>query len=64
MRRQNYAGMFTLRSDGRYMGYWHELDRDGLPKGKRHPIYDRDPEKLFQKIQDFFHKNASIRIVN
>lgn len=52
MKKPNYAAMFTLRSDGRYMGYWHELDRDGLPKGKRHPIYDRDPEKLFQKIRE------------
>ena len=52
MKKPNYAAMFTLRSDGRYMGYWHELDRDGLPKGKRHPIYDRDPERLYQKIQE------------
>lgn len=52
MKKLNYTDMFTLRADGRYMGYWHELDRDGKPKGKRHPIYDRDPEKLYQKIQD------------
>ena len=48
----NYAAMFTLRSDGRYMGYWHELDREGNPTGKRHPIYDRDPEQLHRKIQE------------
>ena len=42
----NYADLFTLRSDGRYMGYWHE------PDGRRHAIYDRDPEKLYQKIQE------------
>lgn len=47
----NYASMFTLRSDGRYMGFWHELI-DGEPKGKRHAIYDKDPEKLYQKIQE------------
>lgn len=52
MKKINYAEMFTLRKDGRYMGYWHELDRDGLPKGKRHPIYDRDPERLFRIIQE------------
>lgn len=51
-KKPNYAEMFTLRKDGRFMGYWHELDRNGEPKGPRHPIYDRDPEKLFQKIQD------------
>ena len=42
----NYADMFTLRKDGRYMGYWKE------PNGNRHAIYDRDPEKLFQRIQE------------
>lgn len=42
----DYASMYTLRSDGRYMGYW----RDN--KGTRHAIYDRDPERLYGKIQD------------
>jgi integrase len=51
MKKQNYATMFTLRSDGRYMGFWHELDRDGNPTGPRHPIYDRDPEQLYLKIR-------------
>lgn len=41
----NYADMFTLRSDGRYQGYWRDAD------GKRHAVCDRDPEKLFEKIQ-------------
>lgn len=50
MKKINYAAMFTLRKDGRYQGYWHELDRDGEPKGKRHVICDRDPEKLYKKI--------------
>lgn len=48
----NYADMYTLRADGRYMGYWRELDRDGQPTGKRHAICDRDPEKLYEKIQE------------
>ena len=40
----DYASMYTLRSDGRYMGYWHDTD------GRRHAIYDRDPEALHRKI--------------
>ena len=52
MKKIDYASMFTLRKDGRYMGYWHELDRYGDPKGPRHPIYDKDPERLYQKIID------------
>lgn len=40
----NYADMFTLRSDGRYMARYTD------DKG-RHYIYDRDPEKLFKKLQ-------------
>lgn len=48
----NYAAMFTLRKDGLYMGYWRDLDRDGQPTGKRHAIYDKDPERLYNKIQE------------
>lgn len=48
----NYAALFTLRPDGRYQGYWHDLDREGQPTGKRHTICDRDPEKLFRRIQE------------
>lgn len=44
-KKPNYAAMFTLRADGRYMGYWHDRSE------KRHAIYDRDPEKLYFKIQ-------------
>lgn len=51
-KKPDYAALFTLRADGRYMGYWHELDRAGEPKGPRHAIYDRDPERLLQKIQE------------
>lgn len=42
----DYASMYTLRSDGRYQGYWHESN------GQRHTICDRDPEKLYFKIQE------------
>lgn len=52
MRKANYAQMFTLRSDGRFQGYWRELDKDGNPTGPRHTICDRDPEKLFHRIQE------------
>lgn len=52
MKKLDYASMFTLRKDGRYHGYWRELDRDGEPTGPRHAIYDRNPEKLFRKIQE------------
>ncbi len=40
----NYAAMFTLRKDGRYQGSY--TDAAG-----RHYVYDRDPAKLFQKLQ-------------
>lgn len=42
----NYADMFTLRKDGRYQGYYRDGD------GKIHYVCDRDPEKLFLKIQE------------
>lgn len=45
MKKSVYADMFTLRSDGRYQGYWHEKG-----KGKRHAICDRDPERLYHRI--------------
>ena len=51
MAKINYKKLYTLRADGRYQGYWHELDADGLPKGPRHTICDRDPEKLYRRIQ-------------
>ena len=50
MKKPNYAEMFTLRADGRYQGYWHE--QSGPGKGKRHAICDRDPERLFRRIQE------------
>ena len=45
MPRINYAKLYTLRKDGRYMGYWFD------DAGKRHAVYDRDPEQLYRKIQ-------------
>ena len=43
-RKINYASMFTLRKDGRYQGSY--TDATG-----RHYLYDRDPEKLYRKLQ-------------
>lgn len=52
MKKIDYASMFTLRKDGRYQGYWRELNAAGERIGPRHAIYDRDPEMLFNKIQE------------
>jgi len=45
MKKIDYASMFTLRKDGRYMYRWTD------DQGKRHAIYDRDPEALYVKVQ-------------
>lgn len=41
----DYASMYTLRKDGRYVGSF--TDEKG-----RHFVYDRDPEKLWHKLND------------
>ena len=46
-KRINYADMFTLRKDGRYMATYTD-QRTGIRKS----LYDRDPEKLYWKLQD------------
>lgn len=46
----DYASLFTLRKDGRYMARYTDY------KGVRHSLYDRDPEALFFKLEDA--KNA------
>ena len=40
----DYAALYTLRADGRYMGYWRDAS------GKRHAAYDRDPARLYDKL--------------
>lgn len=40
----NYAAMFTLRKDGRYVATYSD-------KTGRHHLYDRDPEQLYRKLQ-------------
>lgn len=44
-RKSKFADMYTLRSDGRYQGYYRDQD------GKRHAVYNRDPEALHNEIQ-------------
>ena len=46
MKKIDYSTMFTLRSDGRYMGYYKDAD------GNRHALYDRDPKALYAKIRE------------
>ena len=46
MKGMNYAKLYTKRSDGRYQGYWKDAD------GKRHAICDRDPERLYHRIEE------------
>ena len=44
-RKINYAAMFILRKDGRYMARY--TDDTG-----RHCLYDRDPEALFHRLEE------------
>lgn len=46
MKKRKYAELYTLRSDGRYQGYYRDRD------GKRHTVCDRDPEELHRKLQE------------
>ena len=41
----NYAKLYTLRKDGRFMGFYRD------ESGRRKAIYDRDPKRLYDKIQ-------------
>lgn len=41
----DYAAMFTMRKDGRYQGSY--VDKTG-----RHYVYDKDPERLWHKLND------------
>lgn len=47
----DYASMFTLRKDGRYQGSYTD------DKG-RHYVYDRDPERLWHKLNDPKEENV------
>lgn len=48
----DYAALYTLRKDGRYQGSY--TDSTG-----RHFVYDRDPEKLWHKINDKLLENSA-----
>lgn len=41
----NYAAMFTMRKDGRYVATYTD------EQGKRHHLYHKDPEQLYYKLQ-------------
>lgn len=49
MKKPYYTSMFTLRKDGRYQGYWHELDRSGEPTGPRHCYLDKYSNPFYCK---------------
>lgn len=42
----DYSTLYTLRSDGRYQGYWRDED------GKRHALCDRDPARLHARLAE------------
>lgn len=44
-KKTDYAKLYTLRSDGRYQGYWRDEN------GKRHCVNDRDPERLHARLR-------------
>ena len=46
MKKINYAKLFTLRKDGRYQGSYVDSH------GKRCYVYDRDPERLWNTINE------------
>ena len=48
----NYADLYTLRKDGRYMGYYRDAD------GKRRAVYDRDPEQLHRRLEEIEARQA------
>ncbi|MEG1492618.1 MAG: site-specific integrase, partial [Oscillospiraceae bacterium] len=45
-KKMNYAKLYTLRKDGRYQGSYIGAD------GKQHCVCDRDPERLFQRLEE------------
>lgn len=46
MKKKDYEKLYTLRSDGRYQGYYRDEN------GKRHAVCDRDPEALHRRVQE------------
>lgn len=46
MKKESYASLYTLRSDGRYQGYYRDAD------GVRHALCDRDPAALHRRLRE------------
>lgn len=42
----DYGKLFTLRADGRYQASYRD------PSGKYHKLCDKDPERLYQKLEE------------
>lgn len=53
-KKPDYAALYTLRSDGRYQGYYRDA------AGKRHAVCDRDPEQLHRKLQELEHPEPKL----
>lgn len=53
MKKLDYASLFTLRKDGRYMA-WYTDER-----GRRRALYDRDPKRLYERLQEPQHDTVS-----
>lgn len=45
-KKSDYAALYSLRNDGRYQGYRYDEN------GARHTVCDKDPERLWHKIND------------
>jgi integrase len=46
VKKSDYAKLFTLRKDGRYQTNYKDV------AGKWHTLSDRDPERLYEKLED------------
>jgi len=55
-RKIDYAARYALRKDGRYQGS-HTDDKG------RHYVYDRAPERLYQKIQEKLSTKDAPKVV-
>lgn len=50
----DYSKLYTLRSDGRYQGYYRDANNI------RHVVCDKDPEKLYAKINAKEHPETPV----
>lgn len=56
-RKSKYASLYTLRKDGRYQGSYYDEN------GVRKYVYDRDPEKLYEKLQAKMNEQEKVHVV-